>query len=160
MKKTAFAVALLLMPIASITTAHADDASASVLDKMKLACLQDGVKVSAATVEPSDFGPKVNVSVANGLKWAVRDIVISFKVTSVGRSVPWEEREFGVEIPGGIEPGETRSVSTPMLINPDTKGRLQASAKVLNVTDADKRPFLAQPSYQGYSKDLTPFGCN
>jgi hypothetical protein len=151
MKKTAFAIALMLMPIASITTAHADDG---------LACLQEKVKVSAATVEPADFGPNLNLSVTNGLKWAVRNIVVSYKVTSEGRSVPWAEKEFGMEIPGGIEPGETRAVSTTLMLTSDAPAKLQASALVINVTDAEKRPLLAQPSYQGFSKDLAPLGCN
>lgn len=151
MKKTAFAVALLLMPIAFITTAHADDG---------LACLQDKVKVSAASVEKEDYGTSLNFSISNGLKWAVRSVIIEYKITSEGRSVPWKEGNLATQIEGGIEPGETRSISIPLSISADAPEKVQMQGNVIDVADAEKRPLIGKPSVMGNSDDLTPLGCN
>ncbi|RUV62631.1 hypothetical protein EOA64_11370 [Mesorhizobium sp. M1A.F.Ca.IN.022.02.1.1] len=122
-------------------------------------CLQRNVIVSKARIERTDFGPNIILDVTNNLPWAISFVHIGYKVTTPGRSVPWSDENFGMDVNGGIEPGETRSIATNAFGIPDIARNLQTEAQILDVADAEKRHLVGEVKFVGHPEQLTPNGC-
>ncbi len=122
-------------------------------------CLREKVQVTAASVEQTDISSYIKLTLKNTLSWPVSFVIVSYKVTSEGRAVPWAEERFGMSIPGGIEPGETREISTNIYPPSEAPKELTAKAELLDVADAEKRQLIGENKYQGNADDLSPLGC-
>ncbi len=123
------------------------------------ACLQRNVTVSNARIETSSFGHNIKLDVTNRLPWVISFVHIGYKVITPGRSVPWSDEDFGMSISGGIEPGETRSISTNAFGIPDIAKDLETSAQVLDVADADKRHLVGEQRFMGNADEPSILGC-
>lgn len=130
-----------------------DDASEDLI------CLKEKVVIANAKIVKTDFGKNIKLSVTNKLSWAISGIGIGYTVMSEGRKVPWSQEEFYISIDGGIEPNETRSVSTTAFISSEAPELLTVSAKVLDVADADKRQLIKATTIAGWSPDKTILKC-
>ena len=76
-------------------------------------CLQEKVTIDSAAIEEGAYvGHNIEVTVTNGLDWAIAGIRVAYQVFSEGRSVAWIDEDFSLSISGGIEPGETRTIGT------------------------------------------------
>lgn len=64
------------------------------------------------TKEKSMFSedPVISFTIANKGPVAVKKIFLGGKVQTPGRSIPWVSHDLNYEFPGGLEPGETKSL--------------------------------------------------
>ncbi|TGT91714.1 MULTISPECIES: hypothetical protein [unclassified Mesorhizobium] len=122
-------------------------------------CLQRNVIVSNARIEKTDFGRNIMLDVTNNLPWSISFVHVGYKVTTPGRSVPWSDENFGMDVNGGIEPGETRSIATSAFGLPEIAKQLQTEAQILDVADAEKRHLVGEVKFIGHPEQLTPNGC-
>lgn len=77
------------------------------------AAADDVATVSGCVMDKQDWYSPVFCDVQNLSPVAIAEIATSIKVTEKGRSVPWvaegsDSKPLIAEVPGGIEPGETR----------------------------------------------------
>lgn len=77
-------------------------------------------KLKAVVVDRSRFywqdnsfskDPIIELSVKNGASVALSRLFFHGVLATPGRSVPWVSDDFNYEVPGGIEPGESKSIS-------------------------------------------------
>ena len=122
-------------------------------------CLQEKVIISKATVKTEDWGKSIAFAVTNNLKWPISFVSIKYEVVSKGRAVPWDATVFGMDIQGGIEPGETRTVRTTLSLPSDVPEELEARGAIVDVADASRRQLIGKPRYAGNSKELSPLAC-
>ncbi|GLS33750.1 hypothetical protein SAMN04488498_11974 [Mesorhizobium albiziae] len=122
-------------------------------------CLQRNVIPSNARIEKTDFGHRIELDVTNNLPWAISFVHVGYKVTTPGRSVPWSDENFGIDVSGGIEPGETRSIATSAFGIPEIAADVQTEAQMLDVADAEKRHLVGEVRFNDHPKDVTPNGC-
>lgn len=123
-------------------------------------CLQSKVIVANAKIEETDFGRNIKLDVTNNLSWPISFVHIGYKVTTPGRSVPWSDKNFGISVSGGIEPGETRSIATNAFGIAKLANDMQTEAQILDVADAEKRHLVGEVYFMDHSKEPTPNGCN
>ncbi len=123
-----------------------------------LECLRQQVVVTAPAAVPG----RLTFQVENRLEWTLAGLRFDYRVTSVGRVVPWERDAAAVAVRGGIEPGETRTVSVALLPIPaevGTVGALSATVELLDVADAENRLFIGDVRVVGWSDDPSPQQC-
>lgn len=124
-----------------------------------LSCLQQRVTISDAHIERGDFSKNIRLTVTNGLSWPIAFVHVGYKVTTPGRSVPWSDKKFGMGISGGIEPGETRTISTTAFNVPDLAKDAVVTAEILDVADAERRQLIGKTKYNGNAGELSPLAC-
>jgi hypothetical protein len=126
-----------------------------------LACLENKVVISSPTFEKGDYSLGSRFQVTNNLPYAIAGIWIDYKIKSENRSVPWSEDDFVIAISGGIEPGETRQLSTSFsLLSRDTPMTAKVYMAVRDVADPDKRLVVkAAGGVSGWPADRSPKGC-
>lgn len=75
------------------------------------ALLLSGVAVADVSVTDTVLHEGTyDVRISNGTSEAIPSVIMSVEFVTPGRSVPWASHETSVDIPGGIEPGESRWV--------------------------------------------------
>jgi hypothetical protein len=124
-----------------------------------LDCLQKRILLTKVKIEKSDFGRNLSVDVTNRLSWPISAVRIEYIAQSVGRSVPWHQHDFFLSIDGGIEPNETRTISTTAFVSNEAPDDLNVSAVILDVADQKKRQFIKEVSVAGWSDEKTKFQC-
>lgn len=83
--------------------------------------------------------PTAEITITNGLPYAISSIHYSMVISESGRSVPWLETDTGLNIPGGVEPGETRVLHAfTGSISQDAGDLLDVDIQIIDVADADK----------------------
>jgi hypothetical protein len=122
-------------------------------------CMREKVVIANAKIVKSDFGQNIKLKVTNKLNWAISGIGVEYIVMSEGRKVPWSREKFYLSIDGGIEPNETRSISTTAFISNEAPDILTVSATVLDVADSEKRQLIKATSIAGWSDDKTILKC-
>ena len=97
----------------------ADDAASAQryqAARAKVADVFQGVKIDNAQyrVEKGAIDidrPQIMLHITNGSKRPIRTIYVKGILTSPGRAVPWISSDFNYEFPGGLEPGESQSLT-------------------------------------------------
>jgi len=125
-------------------------------------CLRDRVTLGNISVERNRYnlGRDLTIDVTNELQWAISGVMISYEVRSEGRSVPWETDRASLSIPGGIEPGETRQVTTTARVVSDAPDNLLVAAHVIDVADPDQRQLVRAIRVIGWSDEPSNLECN
>ncbi|ESY72768.1 hypothetical protein X743_14405 [Mesorhizobium sp. LNHC252B00] len=122
-------------------------------------CLQQHVLITNARTERDGIGVLIKVEVTNNLVWPISFVQIGYKVTTQGRSVPWANDNFGMNISGGIEPGEMREISTNVFGIPRIANDLTTKAEILDVADAEERHLVGEVHFLGNSDQPSPHRC-
>ena len=146
----------LLMSVATpgLAQTAADPAVAS---GTRLDCLRASVTIADAIADRRTM----TFAVHNTLDWPLSGIRIGHRVQSPDRAVPWVNGTAAVPVPGGVEPGETRTVSigiTPIPLQFSVIG-LDVEVDLLDVADAQQRLFLASVRVTGWSREPSPNTC-
>ena len=103
-------------------------------------CLRQKVTISSPSFEKGDFAYSSRFNVTNNLPYAIAGIWIDYMIKSDNRSVPWAEDSFVQGISGGIEPGETRTLSTRFsMLSRETPLTAKVSMSVRDVADPEKK---------------------
>jgi hypothetical protein len=124
------------------------------------ACIKERVLLSNASVEKGDFDHTIKMDVTNNLPWAIAGIRIAYRVTSEGRSVPWEKDDFSLGISGGVEPGETRTIRASISrITPDAPPQLIATVEALDLADPEERQLIRDVRVMGWAKEASDLPC-
>jgi hypothetical protein len=115
--------------------------------------------LSNVSVESADYGRTFKADVTNNLGWPIAGIRIAYKVTSEGRSVPWEDDGFALQIDGGIEPGETHTIRTTASVPSEAPELLSTTAQVLDVSDQDQRQLIRDVTIIGWGDQKSDRQC-
>lgn len=146
-------VLFLVFNIAPVAAQTAPDA----LAESPRDCLRRHVVISGATAGRRSL----TFDVRNDLQWPLSGVRIGQRVQSPDRSVPWVNDSAAVPVAGGVEPGETRTVTigfTP--IPPQFPiGGLAVDIDLLDVADAEQRLFLSTARVAGWSRVPSPNTC-
>lgn len=131
-----------------------------VADDGLIGCLRSKITLSNARIKDGDFSPQVGVDVTNNLPFAISAIRYQYRVISEGRSIPWVDDVFSIEIPGGIEPNETRYVgSTIYNLNTEVNPELKVSVTLLDVADPEKRLMIGDVRIIGWPDEPSVMIC-
>lgn len=84
--------------------------------RAKVADVLQGVKLDNAQyrIDKGALGidePQIMLHVTNGSKRPIKTISVKGILTSPGRAVPWISSDFSYAFPGGLEPGESQSLT-------------------------------------------------
>lgn len=132
--------------------------TASASDDL-VACVQENIRIEAAMAERFPSATAA-LTVTNGLSYAVSSLHYQIVVTETGRSVPWVKTDVGLNIAGGIEPGETRTLRTYIPSFSHSAGEhLSVDVTVLDAADADKVSIAGASMFQGWERGPSPKGC-
>ena len=139
---------------AALSAGHswADDQSANVRS-----CLQQKVRVANAKI--AEDRSWISVDVTNGLPAAIAGVRYLAKVSTLGRAVPWVNRESAMDIPGGVEPGEMRTLSLYAGTPDGASGDLVAEITVLDVIDATNKPLVGDTRYNDWAAGQSDMKC-
>lgn len=120
-------------------------------------CLRRQVIISDATADRRSL----TFDVRNDLEWPLSGVRIDQRVQSPDRSVPWVRDSAAVPIPGGVEPGETRTVTIGFTPIPPqfAINDLTVEIDLLDVADAEQRLFLSTARVTGWSRVPSPNIC-
>lgn len=120
-------------------------------------CLRRLVSISDAAADRRTL----TFDVRNDLEWPLSGIRIDHRVQSADRSVPWVNESAAVPVPGGIEPGETRTVTIGFTPIPPqfSINNLAVEIDLLDVADAQQRLFLSTARVTGWSRVPSPNTC-
>ncbi|MDR9391930.1 MAG: hypothetical protein RI554_07865, partial [Trueperaceae bacterium] len=144
-------------PEASAPPAEAPDRDVEALR----ACLHRHVHMETRLV-PESYGDGYDVAfdVTNDLPWALAGLRAAYEVQSTDRSVPWTDANPSLSIAGGIEPGETRTVTTSAFL-PDAAldDDLVVTGALLDVADPDLRLLVADTMVAGWGETPTERPC-
>lgn len=142
-------------------------ASDSVVDNDRAARQKDCVG-RLVTVENSKLRrPRysdlstLRLHIHNGLPWPISGVRVVFAVDTVGRPVPYDAREIFLDIPGGVNAGETRRTrATPVdLPRSVWLSDLRVRAVVTDVMDVNYRQLVGEAAYRGAAGGLSPLSC-
>lgn len=140
--------------------AGAADAATNDLATDRQACLVSAVSIENAKVEKGAYNTLLTMTVTNGLGWAVSGLRFEYSVATPGRSVSWLEDDVSLAIAGGIEPGESRTVSTSLFGLPaEAVAPLRADIALNDVADQHKRLFVGGVRVMGWSDEPSDFAC-
>jgi hypothetical protein len=97
----------------------ADDAASAQryqAARAKVADVFQGVKIDNAQYRVDKGAldierPQIMLHITNGSKRPIKTIDVRGVLTSPGRAVPWVSSAFNYEFPGGLEPGESQSLT-------------------------------------------------
>lgn len=142
---------------ASVPAPEIDPAVAET--EARLACVRERVDIASPRTS-TDIPRRIVFDATNNLSWPISILVFDYTITSPGRSVPWAEETYSVQISGGIEPGETREVgiqpSTSLFGMPDV---LDVVITMRDAWDPENRALVGQPRYYGISHERAEMPC-
>ncbi len=121
----------------------AEQASEDAAKNSLRTCIGTHVTISNMRLEPGDFGPTLRLDVTNNLPWVISGAIADYEITSVGRSVPWHTDRAVNSFAGGLEPGETRTLSETIYGFPtNAPEQLNVAASITDVADAQQRQLV------------------
>ena len=86
--------------------------------------------------------------------------MVTCDITSEGRSVPWASDRGAQAIAGGIEPGETKELTYPLMGLPtDAPDDLHTAVRVIDVADAQQRQLVRDVTVSGRAEALLDQTC-
>lgn len=122
-------------------------------------CLRQKVVVTKAAITDRSSFPTGQFEITNGLSWPIGFVVIHYRITSAEREIPWDERSVGMDVRGGIAPGETRKVQATLNLDSDAPQDLELTGQVKDVADYEKRQLIGEPRYADNAEELSPLKC-
>lgn len=153
--------ALAVAVLATTTLATGYNSAAAQEDADMAQCLQERVTLENISIERNRYnvGRDLTIDVTNELQWAISGVMIGYEVRSEGRSVPWEIDSASLSIPGGIEPGETRQVTTTARVINDAPEDLLVTAHVMDVADPEQRQLVRSIRVIGWADEISDREC-
>ena len=136
------------------------ETAAKSVDEPRRECLRQKVLLSKASIDKQDYGYNIAMEVTNHLDWPIAGIRVSYSATSEGRAVPWIEADFAMELSGGVEPGETRKISTSAFPPANAPSSFVVKAKLLDVSDQNKSLFVRDVRIMGWSDKKSERRCD
>lgn len=144
---------------------------ASVRDKTKneeeiaakneslLNCINSHVVFRNPRFEGTD-GQWFKVDVTNNLSWAIRGYHVTYLIKGDNRSSPIKEDDIFMEISGGIEPGETKSIDVWADADISSYKTTSIKTSIINLFDSEKRRLVDNRTiYNEMSPELSPNKC-
>lgn len=122
-------------------------------------CVQEHVTVQAEMGERMPTAIAL-LTVTNDLSHAISGISYRIQIMEQGRSVPWVDTEVGLDIAGGIEPHETRTLRTRIpQFRREAGDDLQVNVTILEAVDAHNVPISGTKRYVGQEAGPSELGC-
>lgn len=136
--------------IAAQATAKADAAASAEAEKQQKAeelsaqqqCLNDRIVISNAHVGEGDYSNNLTFDVTNNLSFAISGVQFEYVVKQEGRSVPISKDDSSFSVSGGVEPGETKSLSFYYHGPMGEPGKTFVETRMINAFDAVELPLL------------------
>lgn len=136
--------------IAAQEAAKADAAANAEAEKQKKAealeaqqqCLNDRIVISNVHVEKGDYSNNLTFDITNNLSFAISGVQFEYLVKQEGRSVPISKDDSSFSVSGGVEPGETRSLSYYYHGPMGEVGKTFVETRMINAFDAVELPLL------------------
>ena len=148
--------ALMLICLPAAATAQVSETNIESLRD----CLQQQVTISAGSLEKARYiGHTLTADVTNNLPWALAGVRIGYEIYSEGRSVPWLSDSTAMSVPGGIEPGETRSINITAYLSADAPAELLPRLEILDVSDQDERQLIRDVRVIGWAEETSSRRC-
>ncbi|WP_157970916.1 hypothetical protein [Pseudogemmobacter bohemicus] len=105
-------------------------------------CLNDRIVVSNIRVEKGDYSNNLEFDIKNNLAFAISGVQFEYVVKQEGRSVPINKDDGSFSVSGGIEPGETKSLSYYYHGPMGEAGKTFVETRMINAFDAVELPLL------------------
>ena len=136
--------------IAAEEASKADAAANAEAEKQKKAealeaqqqCLNDQIVISNIHVEKGDYSNNLTFDITNNLSFAISGVQFEYVVKQEGRSVPISKDDSSFSVSGGVEPGETRSLSYYYHGPMGEAGKTFVETRMINAFDAVELPLL------------------
>tara|TARA_R110001583_G_scaffold181899_1_gene339328 strand:+ start:29696 stop:30490 length:795 start_codon:yes stop_codon:yes gene_type:complete len=150
--------------LAARKAAKADAAANAEAKKQKKAgalaaqqqCLNDGIVISNIHVEKGDL----IFDITNNLLFAISGAHFKYVLKQEGRSVPISKDSILFSISGGVEPGETKSLSFYYHGPMGEAGKTFVETRMINVFDAAELPLLdTNTTYVGRPEGFSDQKC-
>ena len=133
-------------------------------ERAKYAAVFDNIHIDGARYKASrdilgNDEPEIQFHVTNGSKLPIKQIFLHGVLSSPGRSVPWISFDINYDLPGGLEPGESKALDlAPNMFGdwkPDDsfshRSDLKLSVTLVNVAGANGEKLL-----HGSASDADP----
>lgn len=105
-------------------------------------CLNEKIVVSNIRVEKGDYSNNLIFDIKNNLSFAISGVQFEYVVKQEGRSVPINKDDSSFSVSGGIEPGETKSLSYYYHGPMGEAGKTFVETRMINAFDAVELPLL------------------
>lgn len=140
------------------TVTLVDDAGPAEADSLRQ-CIQQNVLISDARFVRGDFGGRLEFDISNNLPFALAGIHIEYRLVGQGRSVPWDQDDFFLSISGGIEPDETRTITTSARVTLEAGDALILTGDILDVADPELRLLVGEQRVHDWPREQSPMEC-
>lgn len=136
--------------IAAKEAAKEDTATNAEAEKKKKAealeaqqqCLNDRIVISNVHVGKGDYSNNLTFNITNNLSFAISGVQFEYVVKQEGRSVPISKDKSSFSVSGGVEPGETKSLSYYYSGPMGEAGKTFVETRMINAFDAVELPLL------------------
>jgi hypothetical protein len=105
-------------------------------------CLNDRIAISNIRVEKGDYSANLVFNITNNLPFAISAVQFEYVVKQEGRSVPISKEDSSFSVSGGVEPGETKSLSYYHHGPVGDEGKTFVETRMINAFDAAELPLL------------------
>ena len=105
-------------------------------------CLNDRIAISNIKVDEGDYSNSLTFDITNNLPFAISGVQFEYVVKQEGRSVPISKDDSSFSVSGGVEPGETKSLSYYYHGPMGEPGKTFVETRMINVFDAGELPLL------------------
>ncbi len=105
-------------------------------------CLNDRIVISNVHVEQGNYSNNLTFDVTNNLSFAISGVQFEYVVKQEGRSVPISKDNNSFSVSGGVEPGETKSLSYYYSGPMGDIGKTFVETRMINAFDAGDLPLL------------------
>ncbi len=154
--------------LAAQKAAKADAAANAKAEKKKKAealaaqqkCLNDRIVISNIHVEKGKYSQNLSFDITNNLSFAISGAHFKYVLKQEGRSVPINKDSVSFSVSGGVEPGETKSLSYDYYGPMGESGKTFIETRIINVFDAAELPLLdTNTTYAGRPKGFSDQKC-
>lgn len=154
--------------IAAQEAAKADATADAEAEKQKKAealatqqqCLNDQIIISNIHVQKGDYSNNLTFDITNNLPFAISGVQFEYVVKQEGRSVPISKDDSSFSVSGGVEPGETKSLSYYYHGPMGEAGKTFVDTSMINAFDAVELPLLdTNTTYLGRPEDFSEQKC-
>lgn len=105
-------------------------------------CLNDRIVISNIHVEKGGYSNNLTFDITNNLTFAISGVQFEYVVKQEGRSVPISKDDSSLSVSGGVEPGETKSLSYYYHGPMGEAGKTFVDTRMINAFDAVELPLL------------------
>lgn len=123
-------------------------------------CLNDRILVSNIHVGKDEYSAIMKFDVTNNLLFAISGVEFEYVVKQEGRSVPISKDKSSFAISGGVEPGETRTLSYYYSGPMGEVGKMFVETRIINAFDEVEIPLLdTNTTYLGRPEGFSDRTC-